>query len=530
MRNILPSSILALAVALMAMPAAAQTPPTPVTQLVSTGQALVAGDVTFSNFTLPTTMLFPPGPLTAVDDMAASTAVNADGSVSLVFTAIDPATGAPRPITAEFQHQIAYDVTVTNPAFLLNAVNQQFGPATNVGFNSLEYREPLPSFVNLDDVLISDNVFGHNVDGTLGVSRGGVLYPLSCQRGGPTGCASPLPGGNRASLGLQNYFGVILDNRFGFTGGATPSVDSIAMTFTLVPATTPVTPIAVTLAGIDVSIPGTASVGLADTVDPTNSLVIHPGFAPAGGVLVTLTTSNAAALPLPASVTMPQGSRVWAFPVGAANVDAPTPVTATASFNGVTVSQTVTVNPAVPLTLASLQASAVIGLPNSLLLVPVLNRVNGSPAVIALTSSNPAVAAVPASFTIPALSPVGSAFFRTTTQPVGVDTSVTFSASLNGTTVSQTVTLPKTVDQVAITKAELVVKNGQLKVDATSTVPSAVLTLSNAATGAVIGTMTNTGLSGSGAKYSFQGTVSPVTTLRLISNFSGTATGAVAQK
>lgn len=95
---------------------------------------------------------------------------------------------------------------------------------------------------------------------------------------------------------------------------------------------------------------------------------------------------------------------------------------------------------------------------------------------------------------------------------------------------TQTFILPKTVDAVKIGKAELVVKNGSLKVDATSSPPTAVLSLFNASTGQFIGTMTNNGLTNGGAKYSFQGTVSPVTTLLLKSSLNGTATAGVAQK
>lgn len=171
--------------------------------------------------------------------------------------------------------------------------------------------------------------------------------------------------------------------------------------------------------------------------------------------------------------------------------------------------------------------------PNTIQLLITMNRTNISPAVITLTSSNPAVAQVPASFTIPALTAPGDFRFATVSVPiqlVAADTPVTISGSFNGETVSQTFTLPKTVDVVKIGKAELVVKNGGLKVEATSTVQTAVLTLFNASTGQFIGTMTNNGPSNGGAKYFFQGTVSPVTTLLLKSSFNGTATGAVTQK
>ncbi len=565
MRRKFLGSTLALATAFFALAASAQTALVPVGQLIVTGGTLVAGDVTFSNFAqVPATVGIAP-PLDGLGNIEASAVVNADGSVSLVFTPIDPATGAPSPITTGYMQSIAYDVTVTNPALLLSSVNQHFGPATDGGFNVLTYRAPAPSVVEIPQffpgtagTLIYDYARGFNFlpDGTavLAVNRVGVLYSVRCvggsvfdasgnrvliaPSGNPIDCASPLPGGNRASLGLENFFGFLTDNHSfaiannAATGGLPISFDGIAMTFTLVPAATPVMPIPVTLLGFDVSHPGFGSVSLAHTIDADG--IQHPGFAPADGVPVTLTTSNAAALPLPPTITMPQGATLTSFPVGDAQVDAPTAVTATATYNGVTLQQNVTAVPAVPLNFAAFFAGTP-GNPLPIQLFVNLNRTNFSPAVIALSSSNPAIAAVPASVTIPALTVPG--FFVpnnvgvTIPYPlVAVDTPITFTASFNGVTLNSTVTIPKTVDAAKVTKAELVVKNLSLKVEATSTVPTAVLTLYNAATGRLIGTMTNTGLSAGGAKYAFQGTVSPVTTLLLTSSFNGTASGAVAQK
>jgi hypothetical protein len=197
------------------------------------------------------------------------------------------------------------------------------------------------------------------------------------------------------------------------------------------------------------------------------------------------------------------------------------------SFNGSTLTQTLTENPATPLTLASLQASTTTMARTTLLIS--LNRENLSPATVLLGSSNPAVAPVAASFTIPALTQVGDFRFSSLVvpfQPVGVDTPVTFTATFGDQTQTTTVIVPKTVDKVQITRAELVVKNNSLRVEATSTSPTAVLTLHNATTGQVIGNMTN----GGGGSYSFQGTVAPVTTLLLTSSLNGMATGAVQQK
>jgi hypothetical protein len=111
-------------------------------------------------------------------------------------------------------------------------------------------------------------------------------------------------------------------------------------------------------------------------------------------------------------------------------------------------------------------------------------------------------------------------------QPAPAVTPVTITASVNGSSVSRTISLPKYVDLVTLNKAELVVKSGALKVDATGNLAIAVLTLSNATTGQAIGTMTNLGK----GKFSYQGTVAPVTTLRLDSNYSGSSSLGVAQK
>lgn len=91
--------------------------------------------------------------------------------------------------------------------------------------------------------------------------------------------------------------------------------------------------------------------------------------------------------------------------------------------------------------------------------------------------------------------------------------------------------LPKALDFVTLSKAELVVKSLSLKEEATGNLPNALITIFNSVTGQSIGTMTNSGVSGTGAKYSFQGTVPrPVTTLLLKSSMNGTATGSVAHR
>jgi hypothetical protein len=84
--------------------ASAQTALIPLNQLVG-GGSITAGDLTFSNFTIPNP---PPGsvtvpfsvpiPMPEFGDIAVSATANANGTVSLAFVAIDPATGAPSPL------------------------------------------------------------------------------------------------------------------------------------------------------------------------------------------------------------------------------------------------------------------------------------------------------------------------------------------------------------------------------------------------------------------------------------------------
>jgi hypothetical protein len=355
-----------------------------------------------------------------------------------------------------------------------------------------------------------------SADGTPGFSgSGGIL----------------LPGGNLATYNMANEFGLIKGHQ-GFAPGGT--LDSITMTYSLVQVGSPVPVVTPNIALIgDSGIAGCCFAQNGFSVDGAGIGGISlTNFAQDGGAAITLTSSNPAALTPPVTVTVGQG--YWLsgpFPVGNATVDAPVNITLSASLNGRIVNVPYTVNPVTPLVISSVAATGVTKTGATLLVM--LNRENFAPATVQLTSSNPAIAPVPAGLTLPALTQPGDFRFSTVPvlfQPVAGDTPVTFSASFGGVTQTATVIIPKTVDTVQITRAELVVKTGSLRVEATGSNPAAVLTLFNAATGQLIGTMTNSGLSGSGAKYSLQGTVSPVTTLLVKSSLNGTATGAVAQK
>ena len=528
---------------MVALPAMAQSPVVPLDTLVATHGSITAGDVTFSNFQKPIAIprqveMF----LFEFNDIGVSATAHDDGTVSLNFVGIDPATGLASPIVVggagpgEILRLVSYTATVLNPALRMHSLSQTYGPLTALvpGAGSLPFN------------------FLFEVEPTLwAVSGSPYLYPLRDDYAqGTLPYQTLFPGGDLPTYNMENEFG-ILKGHTGVPAGAT--MDSISLNFTLVPVGTPTPQVAVNLSQAGDAVRGFGNISSwpnAFAIEPTVGVVqfFLTDFAQDGGAVISLTSDNPGAVPVPPTVTVAQGNFISPplFP-GTSNLDFPTTVLLTASFNGRTQTQTFTARPAMPLAIASMFAGTPQcgGVPCTLNASMgfsfLLNRVNVSPEVITLTSSLPAVCPIQPTLTLPALTPVGAlSVFKITCTPVAVDTPITYTATLNGVTSTVTGTLFKTTDFAKINKAELVVKNLSLKVDATSEVPSDRLTLFNAATGQLIGTMTLTGtttakISGQAVatfgQYSFQGTISaPVKTLLLTTGLNGSTTFAVSQK
>lgn len=159
------------------------------------------------------------------------------------------------------------------------------------------------------------------------------------------------------------------------------------------------------------------------------------GFAPAGGVIVNLSTNSPLAL-VPSAVTIPAGARGTSFPIQTSPVTTATAVTITASHNAVTAQWPISLMPAAA--------------PTSFFVRP-MSTTSGSQGVVnaaegvgfdqrlQVTSSNPALAAVPSFVTVFAGSGVG--FFNIVTTPVTVQSLVTISVSGAGVTRSAPLTL-----------------------------------------------------------------------------------------
>ena len=176
------------------------------------------------------------------------------------------------------------------------------------------------------------------------------------------------------------------------------------------------------------------------------------GVAPAGGVTVTLSSNNAAAQVAP-SVSVPPGSSTVTFPVTTSLVASSTSITLSATYGANTQTATLTVT---PVTVASMtmNPTTVSGGSSSTGTV----TLNAPAAIggysVALSSNNAAVQ-VPASVTVPANAT--SATFTATTTPVGATTSVTLTASFNGSSQSSALSVtPAGVTSVVLSPTTVV--------------------------------------------------------------------------
>jgi hypothetical protein len=133
----------------------------------------------------------------------------------------------------------------------------------------------------------------------------------------------------------------------------------------------------------------------------TLSKVSLTGLAAAGGLTVQLSSSHPAIVQVPASVVVPEGQSSLGYTALTQPVSTPTPVTISASAGGVVKSAVLTVQPP---TLSLLLASPLTLTANSTTSGHLVRLTGAAPPAgfpVALTSSHPAVLAVPALVTVP---------------------------------------------------------------------------------------------------------------------------------
>jgi len=135
----------------------------------------------------------------------------------------------------------------------------------------------------------------------------------------------------------------------------------------------------------------------------TSGTVNLTGAAPAGGVPVNLSSTNPAAM-VPSSVTVPASATSVSFPVTTVSVTSTTIGNISATYNGVTKSAALTVNPAAPAALSSLtlNPTSVRGGSGSTGTITLTAVAPSGGFVVNLLSSNASKASVPATVTVPA--------------------------------------------------------------------------------------------------------------------------------
>jgi hypothetical protein len=161
------------------------------------------------------------------------------------------------------------------------------------------------------------------------------------------------------------------------------------------------------------------------------------GAAPASGAAINLTSSNPAALPVPASVNMPGNTAWMQFQIQAGQVTSPTPVTITATLNSGSASVQVNVLPpslkSVTLSPGTISGGAIAGA-----IVGLNGTAPAGGAVVSLVSDS-AAATPPALVTIAAGNSTVS--FGMPTNQVAANTLANITASWNGGSVQSQITV-----------------------------------------------------------------------------------------
>jgi hypothetical protein len=165
-------------------------------------------------------------------------------------------------------------------------------------------------------------------------------------------------------------------------------------------------------------------------VSTTFNKVNLTGPAPAGGITVNLTTI-APGIGVPVSVTVAAGATASPFfTMTTSAVAVQTVVTISASYNGITKTANLTVNPVVLLSL-TLSPTSVVGGVSSTANKVTLNGPAPAGGILVTLTSGDSAAGVPPSVTV-AAGATASPVFTITTSHVATPTGVTISASYNG--------------------------------------------------------------------------------------------------
>jgi hypothetical protein len=137
------------------------------------------------------------------------------------------------------------------------------------------------------------------------------------------------------------------------------------------------------------------------TQGTSNVTVFLTAVAPAGGITVTMSSSNPALISVPASVLVPAGAAQLAVKTTVSAVSAPTNVTIQGAVIK-TAKVTIQVLPPPPIDISSVWSQATMTQGTSNVTVFLTAAAPAGGITVRLTSSNPALISVPASVLVPA--------------------------------------------------------------------------------------------------------------------------------
>ncbi len=229
-------------------------------------------------------------------------------------------------------------------------------------------------------------------------------------------------------------------------------------------------------ARLTVLAPSPSQVRLPDIEDGFEKLIAElklSGAAPAGGLVVPLSSSNPSAATVPASISVDAGKANAKFQVNPKPVAQPTAVTITAGTGGSTAAALLTVKPPV---LTSLQIPAITAFVQGVIggtittATIVLNDPAPAGFVVQLSSSNPALASIGANHPFPP--GTSSTNARITTFPVDRSTEVTLTATMGSVTRTATLMVFSPRPTVVTISPNDVIGGGRATVEVTLSGPA----------------------------------------------------------
>jgi len=210
--------------------------------------------------------------------------------------------------------------------------------------------------------------------------------------------------------------------------------------------------------------------------------------APAGGATVTLSSSNSDIAAVPASVTVPPGGWDASFPVSTNAVTSATTVAIHGGYNGSEFALLTVTPPS--LSFLGLNPSSVNGGTPSTGTVTLSAVAPAGGAAVALSSSDTAVAAVPATVTVAAGATSANFAVSTVACTPG---SATISGVYGDVTMFDALSVKAASDTLTIHQADYLTNRRELRVGANSSSSTATLQVLATSSGESIGTLRNLG-------------------------------------